>query len=122
MPLNVSDCFLKTVKGTLKLAPFKVTLSNPFFTALLITLIIIIIILIVFRNEKFKYNSLSKLTLKVGVYSIIIISMFIFLNNYSLIKEMDEKTSLSDTTKSLALVDETKGGLPYSEEDIVPVK
>lgn len=92
MPVNGRE-LIQSVGNKLTSAPIvKNVTRNPFYTAILISVIIVLIILFVFRNVTFEESneSLYKLSLRVGVYSLFIVTAIQFLQNQNVLAEVTE--------------------------------
>ena len=79
-------------------APIVVNIvKNPFYTAILIVVVVMLIMLFVFRNADVEgEDSLFKLTLRTGAYSLLFISAIQFLQNQSVMNELREESQSKD--------------------------
>lgn len=89
MPINISES-VNNIAG--KIGGNKIiskTFSNPFYTALLISIVIFLIILFVFRNVEIDDDSesLTKLAFRGSVYALILLTGIQFMQNYYMLNE-----------------------------------
>jgi len=87
MPINVDDAKKQITKKLYSIPIIHKAIRNPIFTSLAVVIVFIIILLFVFRNVEIYTDdeeSFCRLILRVGIYSFIVITGLIFLNNYYL--------------------------------------
>lgn len=106
---------------------------NPFYTALLISIIIVLVILFVFRNVDFEdeEEGLSKLSIRSGIYLLIIITAVQFFQNQALLGEFQrgaenkQLDTVFDTDKTVSnriqSVEGGSQGQPKESAQYVPV-
>lgn len=89
--LKLTEIFNDTVEKIASSKLVTTTLSNPFITALLLTITLVLIMAFVFRHEVFLYEEASKYYVKIGFIVFIISSFLLFFQNFLLIRETDAK-------------------------------
>jgi hypothetical protein len=117
MPFNIGDGAAYIGNSLTNNAFIRGFIKNPFYTGILITIIIVLIILIVFRNIDFsgEDDTLSTLALRVGVYSLFVVTAIQFLQNQYVINEMREvrqSRTVHDVFKDLSRGTNVIGGAP----------
>jgi hypothetical protein len=70
-------------------------ITNPFLTALIITLIIIMIVLFVFRDVSTD-ESKTIIGIRIGIYTFLAVSLLLFLNNKKLLHDQTDQKLTED--------------------------
>jgi len=90
MPVDSKE-ILSGIGSKLNAAPIIGTITkNPFYTAVLISIIIMLVVLFVFRNALLEEESesLTKLALRTGLYSLFLVTGIQFLQNQHVFDEV----------------------------------
>lgn len=113
MPISGQELLNCVCEKTTKAPIIGAVTKNPFYTAILISVILVIVILIVFRNIDFEgeKDSLPRLALRSGIYSLGAVTAIQFLQNQNVINEMKSK----QTSKHMEDVFNTSGTEMHKE-------
>jgi hypothetical protein len=118
MPLYVGEAVNQMADKVMTLPIIRGMAKNPFYTALMIALIVFLTVLWVFRDVDMKDNLLT-LSLRTGIYCLLICTGIMFLHNRSL---SDETAKSRESEEIDAVFTPTPTGGVEEKVELVPVK
>ena len=97
MPFDAQHALNNLGERVSEVPMVKRIVKNPFYTAILISLIIVVVILFVFRNVELKGtdDSLSRLAIRSGIYSLMAVTVVQFLQNQHVLNDAKRETQSS---------------------------